>query len=137
MSEDDKAGPQKAGGQPSGETGDAAPAKRKVRTPEEVLKDIEAEEAEAIRKIQARAAERKAEVQSKIKAASKKTVAVELLDKFRNEIKSASRNAAMTDEAADEVLHKIFDEGVARLAATSAPAHAGDAANAAPVARAA
>ncbi len=135
MSEDEKTGSSNPGGVPAGNAGEATPAKRKVRTPEEVLKDIEAEEAEAIRKVQARAAERKAEVQKKIKAASKKTVAVELLEKYRADIKAASRNQAMTDEAAEELLNKIVEEGVARLATATAPST--DAANAAPVAQAA
>ncbi len=135
MNEDDKAGSENPGGQPAGNAGEATPAKRKVRTPEEVLKDIEADEAEAIRKIQARAAERKAEVQTKIKAASKKTVAVELLDKYRAKIKLASRNQSMTDEAADELLSKIVEEAVARI--ETATASLTDAAKAAPLAQAA
>ena len=135
MSEDEKTGSSNPGGVPAGNAGEATPAKRKVRTPEEVLKDIEAEEAEAIRKIQARAAEKKAEVQTKIKAASKKTVAIELLDNFRASIKAACKNEKMSDEEADAVLQKLVDDGLAKLA--SAPAPSTDAANAAPVAQAA
>ncbi len=127
-----------AGGSPAA-GGDTKPqtGKRKVRTPEEMLKDIEAEEQEQIKKIQARAAERKAEVEKKIRAASKKTVAIELLDKIRADIKAAAKNESMTDEAADALLKKIVEEGVARLAATQAHAPSAAAANAAPVAQAA
>lgn len=135
MSDQDK---QQSGDSGNGNAAGAIESKkRKIRTPEEILKDIEAEEAEAIRKVKARAAEKKAEVQTKMKAASKKTVAVELLDKYRADIKAASRNEAMTDEAADEVLRKIVEEGVGRLAAATASAQTTDAANAAPVAQAA
>lgn len=147
MSDEEKTGSAQSGGdsgaagaggsQAAGDDTKPQTGKRKVRTPEEILKDIEAEEQEQIRKIQARAAERKAEVVKKIRAASKKTVAIELLDKIRADIKAAAKNESMTDEAADALLKKIVEEGVARLAATHAHAPSAAAANAAPVAQAA
>jgi hypothetical protein len=137
VSDDGNAGSHNQAGQASGDAVPAAPVKRKVRTPEEILKDIEAEEQEQIRKIQARAAERKAEVEQKIRASSKKTVAIELLDKIRADIKAATKNESMTDEAADAVLQRIVEEGLARLAAAPAHGPSAAAANAAPVAQAA
>jgi hypothetical protein len=106
---------------PSGSAGSpaaapAAQAKRKIRTPEEILKDIEADEAEAIKKIQERAAQRKAEVTKKTSAAGRKNAALELVDKQRNGVRLALKNDKLDDAACDEELAKIVDAGLAALA---------------------
>lgn len=118
----------------AGANGDAAEAaaksKRKPRTAEEILKDIEAEEQEAIRRVKERAAKQKAEVQKKLGAAARKAAAVELVDNFRSGIKEALKKPDLQDAEADVVLKKIVQDGLAKLAAD---AQAEPAANAAPL----
>lgn len=107
-------GAQQGAAAPSGQAGDNK--KRRPRTPEEILKDIAADEQEAIRKVQERAAKARAEVEKKLGAAAKKADALKKPD--------------MQDAEADEVLKKIVQEGLAKLTAETAAAPA---ANAAPL----
>jgi len=114
------------GASQTGENGAAATEqarkKRKARTPEEILKEIEADEQEQINRIKARAAERKAAVTVKVSASAKKELALTLLSKLRASIKGKAGNADLTDEAADAELTRIVYEHVG---ATSAGADAG------------
>lgn len=121
-------GAQQGAAAPSGQAGDNK--KRRPRTPEEILKDIAADEQEAIRKVQERAAKARAEVEKKLGAAAKKAAAVEMVDGFRSGIKDALKKPDMQDAEADEVLKKIVQEGLAKLTAETAAAPA---ANAAPL----
>ena len=115
------AGSQLPAGEGAGTAGSEASAstqaqKRKIRTPEEILKDIEKEEQDAINKIKERAAQRKAEVKKKTSASNRKNVATEILDKHRNAVRLALNDDKMDDAVADEHLGKIMDAGVAALA---------------------
>ena len=111
------AGEGASAGEAGGDASSSAPAqKRKIRTPEEILKDIEKEEQDAINKIKERAAQRKAEVAKKTSASNRKNVSIELLDKHRNAVRLALNDDKMEDRVADEHLAKIIDAGVAALA---------------------
>lgn len=125
MSDDTAKGESQTGEQGAFAT-EQARKKRKARTPEEILKEIEAEEQEQIRKVQARAAERKAAVTVKVSASAKKELALTLLSKLRASIKGKASNADMTDEAADAELTKIVYEHAG--AATEAGVSGGSAA---------
>lgn len=125
------AGADGSGGQAGSSGGDGAPngggpqaaapatAKRRIRGADEIVKDIDAEAAEQIRKIQDRAAARKAEVMKKASAGNRKNAALDILDKQRAGVREALKNDKLDDDACDAELAKIVDAGLAALAQTA------------------
>lgn len=103
-------------GAANGAAAQAAAGKRRIRSPEEIVKDIDAEAEEQIKKIKERAAAKKAEVAKKVSASNRKNVALEVLDKQRAGVRAALKNDKLDDAACDAELAKIVDAGLAALA---------------------